>query len=91
MKIKFYYSSVKRKQFCFGCNFHNIFSEKATGNNDVNTDNATSERTNTVVIGSVLVKVPSIQTVPVNHEEKPKKFNGVDFKRWQQKILYYLF
>ncbi|KAL2466738.1 Uncharacterized protein Adt_42589 [Abeliophyllum distichum] len=29
-------------------------------------------------------------TVPVNHGEKPKKFNGLNFKRWQQKMLFYL-
>ncbi|KAL2512397.1 zinc knuckle (CCHC-type) family protein [Abeliophyllum distichum] len=29
-------------------------------------------------------------TVPVNHGEKPEKFNGLNFKRWQQKILFYL-
>ncbi|PKI57024.1 hypothetical protein CRG98_022528 [Punica granatum] len=28
--------------------------------------------------------------VPVNHVEKPKKFNGLNFKRWQQKMLFYL-
>ncbi|KAL0552384.1 hypothetical protein IC582_011493 [Cucumis melo] len=26
----------------------------------------------------------------VAHGEKPEKFDGVDFKRWQQKILFYL-
>ncbi|KAL2462202.1 Uncharacterized protein Adt_45622 [Abeliophyllum distichum] len=29
-------------------------------------------------------------TVLVNHGEKPEKFNGLNFKRWQQKILFYL-
>ncbi|KAL2512132.1 Uncharacterized protein Adt_17732 [Abeliophyllum distichum] len=29
-------------------------------------------------------------TVPVNHGEKPEKFNGLNFKRWEQKMLFYL-
>ena len=29
-------------------------------------------------------------TVPMNHAERPKKFNGLNFKRWQQKIMFYL-
>ena len=65
----------------------------ATGNDVVNTNGATGSNTaaggNTVVIGSIPVKVPSVQA-PVNHGEKPEKFNGVDFKRWQQKMLFYL-
>ena len=53
-------------------------------NTGVNTDGATGSNTaaggNTAVIGLIPVKVPSVQ-VPVNHGEKPEKFNGVDFKR----------
>ena len=62
----------------------------ATGNDVVITDNTSGERTNTVVIVTVPVKVPAVQTVPVNHGEKLEKFNGLDFKRWQQKMLFYL-
>ena len=28
-------------------------------------------------------------TVNLSHGEKPEKFNGTDFKRWQQKMLFY--
>ncbi|XP_031378450.1 uncharacterized protein LOC116193838 [Punica granatum] len=34
------------------------------------------------------VTAPSM--VPVNHVEKPEKFNGLNFKMWQQKMLFYL-
>ena len=27
---------------------------------------------------------------PVHHDEKPEKFNGLNFKRLQQKMLFYL-
>ncbi|XP_075655079.1 uncharacterized protein LOC142625279 [Castanea sativa] len=37
-----------------------------------------------------IVPVAASFTVPVNHEEKPQKFNGIEFKRWQQKMLFYL-
>ena len=31
-----------------------------------------------------------IPTVGMNQGEKPEKFNGTDFKRWQQKMFFYL-
>jgi len=33
---------------------------------------------------------PSPVSVPVNHNEKPDKFSGLNFKTWQQKMLFYL-
>ena len=39
---------------------------------------------------TVPVPVVAPVTVPVNHGEKPEKFNGTEFKRWRQKMLFYL-
>ena len=33
---------------------------------------------------------PVMASMTVSHGEKPKKFNGTEFKRWQQKMLFYL-
>ncbi|CAH9133608.1 unnamed protein product, partial [Cuscuta epithymum] len=35
-------------------------------------------------------RVIPMVTVPSNSVEKPEKFNGLNFKRWQQKMLFYL-
>ena len=33
---------------------------------------------------------PVMARMTMSHGEKPEKFNGTNFKRWQQKILFYL-
>ena len=33
---------------------------------------------------------PLVPTMALSHGERPEKFNGTDFKRWQQKMLFYL-
>jgi hypothetical protein len=42
------------------------------------------------VQNTIVVLVVTPVTVPINHGEKPEKFNKTEFKRWQQKILFYL-
>ena len=42
-----------------------------------------------IPVSAAQVPTPDV-TVPVNHAEKLEKFNGLNFKRWQQKMLFYL-
>ena len=44
----------------------------------------TTDSTPTMVPPPTLVMAP----MTVSHGEKPEKFNGTKFKRWQQKMLY---
>ena len=40
---------------------------------------------------TVAARVPTpTVTVPVNHAKRPKKSSGLNFKRWQQKMMFYL-
>ncbi|KAI5323957.1 hypothetical protein L3X38_033030 [Prunus dulcis] len=34
--------------------------------------------------------LPVVIPASSSHEEKPEKFNGIDFKRWQQNMQFYL-
>ncbi|KAJ9559825.1 hypothetical protein OSB04_004985 [Centaurea solstitialis] len=52
--------------------------------------------TNTLVTSTPIVSIASgissggLPIVPMNHAEKPEKFFGLHFKRWQQKMFFYL-
>ncbi|XP_022888977.1 uncharacterized protein LOC111404396 [Olea europaea var. sylvestris] len=46
--------------------------------------------TTTNVIPPVVGAPTIVHSNSVSHGEKPEKFVGVDFKRWQQKMLFYL-
>ena len=40
---------------------------------------------------TVVARVPiPIVTVPMNHAEMSEKFSDLNFKRWQQKMMFYL-
>ena len=43
----------------------------------------------TPTVAQALV-LPTTMPISVSPGEKPKKFNGLNFKRWQQKMLFYL-
>ena len=53
--------------------------------------------TNTVVVATTEIvaqrSVPAVKlsaaTIPVYHGEKLEKFNGLNFKRWQRKMLFF--
>ncbi|XP_074560084.1 uncharacterized protein LOC141816146, partial [Curcuma longa] len=46
--------------------------------------------TQQVQVTTPTVTIETVPTVPINHAEKPEKFIGLNFKRWQQKMLFYL-
>ncbi|GJX31712.1 pol polyprotein [Tanacetum coccineum] len=75
----------------------------AGANNDINVlDNSSlfddllddkapvAPMTNTIVTTPVNVTGALVTNTVANHAEKPEKFSGQNFKRWQQKMFFYL-
>ncbi|KAL2503938.1 Uncharacterized protein Adt_19559 [Abeliophyllum distichum] len=67
----------------------------------VATENQTMATMQSPSVNQTMAQVPSFAvtqtmaptshvSVPVNHGEKSEKFNRLNFKRWQQKMLFYL-
>ncbi|XP_060178249.1 uncharacterized protein LOC132608204 [Lycium barbarum] len=52
---------------------------------DISVENATGSGAKTVASSSRTTTVPAMAAA-----EKPRKFSGIDFKRWQQKMFFYL-
>ena len=48
------------------------------------TEKIETSQTTTVAQGNTPINLP------INHAEKPEKFSGLHFKRWQQKMFFYL-
>ena len=53
---------------------------------------ATPVGTRTPAVGATPAVNPNapVPNIMANHAERPEKFSGLNFKRWQQKMLFYL-
>ena len=51
---------------------------------------AVETSTQVPVSGRTAAPTPGVPTIPMAHVDKPGKFGGADFKRWQQKMMFYL-
>ena len=43
-----------------------------------------------LVSGRLVAPILGVPSIPMSHVDKLGKFGGVDFKRWQQNMIFYL-
>ncbi|KAL7219362.1 hypothetical protein ACSBR2_012434 [Camellia fascicularis] len=51
---------------------------------------ATKSSTPNPIVTTTPVLTQNHVQVPISHGEKSEKFDGTEFKRWQQKMMFYL-